>query len=133
MIWKYRGEILSFVIGIMTACISMLIYQLITKLDTLWITILVIWVNVVINFLIAAISYQLQTDKVITEGDLYINQYGGVNFNLGILLLVATLQYDAYFKQGTGIYEYVMCSMMPFLILIYYSKPVPEYNMEDTQ
>jgi hypothetical protein len=133
MLIRYKEKIFSFTVGVITALISMLIYQIIQKLDTLWITILAIFINVIINFIIAAISYQLQTDNVLTEGDLYINQYGGINFNLGIILLAATLQFDAYFKEGTGIYDYVLCSCMPFWILIYYSKPVPEYDMEDTQ
>lgn len=133
MLIQYREKILSFGIGIVTALISMLIYQIIQNLDTLWITILAIWCNVIVNFLIAAISYQLQTDNILTEGDLYINQYGGINFNLGIILLAATFQFDAYFKEGTGIYEYVLCSCMPFWILLYYSRPVPEYNTEDIQ
>lgn len=133
MIRSYKGEIFSFAVGIITACISMLIYQIIQKLDTLWVTILAIWLNVITNFIIAAISYQLQTDNIVTEGDLYLEQYGGINFNLGIILLALTLQYNTYFTNECGIYDYVMCSTMSFWILLYYARPVPEYNMEDTQ
>lgn len=133
MIMKYKEKILSLIIGMVTALISMLIYQIIQKLDTLWITILAIWLNVLTNFLIAAISYQLQTDNIVTEGDLYIKQYGGINFNFGIILLSATLQYQTYFVQPCTVYEYVASSTLPFWLLLLYAGPASEYNEEEIE
>lgn len=123
-------KIYALIIGAEMAVIGLVTHYLLHKYDTLWLTILGIWLLSLVNFLSASISYYLETKNTLTMGDLYISQHGGLNFNFPIILITASLLYYSYFT-GEDAGSFTSTLTLTYCIFMYYSRPVEETNKEN--
>lgn len=120
-------KILAFIVGAELALIGLVTHYLLHRYEKLWITIPVIAILACLNFMIASYGYYFQNTNTITTGDLYINEHGGINFNLPIILITNTLLYYAYFT-GEDASSFTLTLTLTHCIFIYYSWPIAQLD-----
>jgi hypothetical protein len=82
--------------------------------------------------IIALYTYYEETDEFLTHGDLYIVQHGGINFNLPIMLISLSVQYNSFFNGG-DINDFIGTLCFTYYILMYYARPLVLVSDEHIQ
>jgi len=81
-----NGKLISIILGLLIGFIGIMTYKICIQYNTLWVTILAIFLLVMINYMVAAVVYINETNDYLTNGDFYIFKNGGLSFQYQLYL-----------------------------------------------